>query len=433
VISRISVSPGMTPQSQKESKMDKAATSSTFNELVDQVRQEIEQRQARLDQHRPALESDLAAVQQQIAGWTMSLGNGALNPAVRQELEEILQVSLARRTTLEQQLLELDARADQTQQIVDPQAVRQRLATLAEVLTADSPTRCNLILSQHIDGIVVQPDGLVELKVCTLGLLGEQAIKLLAETEPVISDPPDGPAKSIKGTRRRRTKLKDSGRWVDSVENDRLGEFACRSERFAGVGAQWFQMATFVVPPKPLSWAEQHAEAVFHRRQEGKLSFGQLAKEFGKSKPTMMAAVQRYLDTHPEACDEVRLSAGGKKPRTDVRPFAQEALRMCEEGMSKEKVAQHFGVSYHVIQRALECAHNENGTVMPTQKSVAQQQQAEAWRLWQEGFELQDIARKIDTSTTTIRKRLRQAAADAGEVLPDLRTRDSKAKLRAQL
>ena len=69
-----------------------------------------------------------------------------------------------------------------------------------------------------------------------------------------------------------------------------------------------------------------NAERVFLRRQQSRLSYKVLAKEFNVSGRTVGMAIAHYIATHPGAKDAVKLGRGGKRKRKfNLAAIADEA------------------------------------------------------------------------------------------------------------
>jgi len=203
-----------------------------------------------------------------------------------------------------------------------------------------------------------------------------------------------------------------------------LAEFAADTDRFAGLSDDWFWTDEFQIPDKPPSWVAENAEGVFLRRQEAKLSHGNLAAEFGVSKPTIGAAIKHYLATHPDAKDEVNLASGGARPiKFNIELFADEARQLWESGWSKSELAEKYGCSTPTIDKALALAYEQSGLPMPTRKDRQSMKNAEARQLLDAGRSLDEIAEALKVSDVTARKYLKASFAAEGKAMPDLRRR----------
>ena len=61
-------------------------------------------------------------------------------------------------------------------------------------------------------------------------------------------------------------------------------------EWFSGLPPEFFWLDRFQVPPRVL-WPEAHADEVLAKYREGNVSKAQLARDFGKSVPTIRKAI----------------------------------------------------------------------------------------------------------------------------------------------
>lgn len=394
-------------------------------ELVDQVRQRLSALGKEQHDQRPALENELSEIRSKANGWSASLAKTDLAPGVRAAIEAQWADALERATELEGLLDEESAHDEQAEALCQPEQILGRLDRLADVLASNNPTMGNLELSLHIDRIECGVDGAVRMRTCKLGTLTD-AVPLLSDPAKLSDAEPIAESETAKprsGPRRRgRLRIEDGD--GDEAELRALGEFVTDPKRFAGLGDEWFWTDTFQIPDGPLSWAAQNSEAVFRRRQEARLSYAKLGKEFGVTAPTARAAVQHYLDRHPEAVDEVRLRPGGKRPpKFDVSQFAAEARRLWESGWSKLKLAEKYSCSTPVIDKALAYAYAQDGLPVPTPKERGNEQVAKARQMLDEGCMLAEIAQALDASTATARQYLRESFAASGEAKPDLRKR----------
>lgn len=392
-------------------------TPSWLPELMDQVNAGLRKSGEGKQERRPALEAELQELTEKIQGWNVSLARPTLPDAVREAIELQWGEAEERRQELKAQLAELTQADLQAEELVEPDQVVRKLERLADVLAETDPTRGNLELSLHIHRIRCFHGGRVELRMCKLGVMPD-AVELLAHDAGAIGT---SSSTSTETARRRRGKLRvieDEG----DVDLQTQAEFAADSDRFAGLGDQWFWIDEFRIP-ESRSWAAENAEAVFQRRVTEQLSFAELAAEFDVTPPTIGAAVKKYLQDHPNEAD-IRLAKGGKrKPKIDLAPFADEARRLWLAGESKEKLAERFGCSEPTVTKAITFAYEREGGTMPTRTDMLRENAAAARRLHDAGSSLAEIAAAMRISTTTARAYLRSSLAAEGKSLPDLRRR----------
>ena len=324
--------------------------------LMDQVELGLQGLTAGRHDQRPVLEQELKQIEENIQGWSESLAKPKLPAAVREAIETQWAAATGRQQAIEAELSELMQEGLRAEQLVQPEHVLDRLDHLADVLAANDPTRGNLELSLHIDRITCYRDNRVTLRMCKLGLM-PNALELLALS--VVKPPGEGPANSKVSRARRRGKLRvveDDG----MVDLRAQADFITDPDRFVGLGDQFFWIDEFRIPESS-SWAAEHAETVFRRRQESRFSYAKLAAEFGVTPPTIGATIRKFLADHPGVEDDVHLPRGGKRPpKYDLSKFADEARGLWLDGWTKEKLADKYGCSIrrwlsHTSETACRC------------------------------------------------------------------------------
>ena len=398
-------------------------------ELVAQVRAEVARLNENQHQQRPALGAEYETLARKKKGWSESLAKPDLPPAVRVDIEAEWAAAVERMQGIENLLSEEASRQQIVDELVDPEAILDRIERLSDVLAKQNPTLGNLELSLHIDKIICSPDGIVTMRTCKLGALTE-AVDLLAngdgdEAGESVDDEHDDKSNSnYQVTRRRRGRLRVADADDDGVDMRALADFAADPERFAGLGEEWFWCDVFQIPGKPPSWAEQNAEAVFERRQKAELSYAKLGREFGVTAPTARAAVEHYLAEHPKSKDEVNLPRGGQRPpKFDLSEFGHEARAHWEAGWSKLKLAEKYDCSSPTIDKALAWSYAQEGRQMPTRQDRKQAKMLRARDMLDAGHSLEDIAEALDVSDVTARQYLQDSFAAEGKRMPDLRRR----------
>jgi transposase-like protein len=194
-----------------------------------------------------------------------------------------------------------------------------------------------------------------------------------------------------------------------NVSPDTL-EFATQTNRFAALDDRWFWIDEFQVPGRPVAWVDQHAEAVFIRRQKSKLSLGALAREFDVSTPTIKAAIRCFEEAHPGIKDQVKVQCGGKRPeKFDLSAIGPDSRKLLEQGDTKLDLAKRFGCSTPVIDRAIAWAYQQEGLQVPTSAERTAARIEQVRRLDNEGKTLIEICNIMDVSDVTARKYLRQS------------------------
>jgi len=366
----------------------------------------------------PALAQEREAIAEKVQGWSMSLANPQLPFAVRRSIEGEWAAATERQQAIEAELSGLQQQELLANNFVQPKQVLERLNNLEEVLNKGNPTRGNLELSMHIDRITCSKGGKVTVRICKLGIIPDVVDLLGPHSAESASE---RPATTIRQSRRRnKLRVTESSGAVDLRAQ---ASFAADTQRFAGLGEEWFWVDEFSIPIRT-SWSEVNAKVVFRRRQKSRLSYAKLASEFGVTRPTIAAAIRRYLEDHPDEHDGVILQGGGKRrPKFDLSEFCDEARELWNAGWSTEKLAKKFGCSSPTITKAIAFAYARNGLPMPTREEVRRDKWAVARKLLEQGKELNEIAATMNVSDATARHLLQESFAADKKAMPDLRRR----------
>jgi hypothetical protein len=391
-------------------------------ELVQQVEEGLQHLNADRHDQRPALQQELQQIEETIQGWSASLAKPNLPVAVRETVESQWATAAERQQEIKAELSELSQAGARAEELVRPEQVLDRLDNLADVLAANDPTRGNLELSLHIDRVVCHRDDRVTLRMCKLGIMPD-AVGMLCPpvVKPSGNDSPS--SKSAKARRRGKLRIvEDDG----TVDLQAQAEFIANTDRFAGLGDEWFWIDEFRIP-ESLSWAAENSEVVFRRRQESRLSYAKLADEFDVTPPTIGAAIRHYLKAHPGERDEVCLPRGGKRPpKFNLAAIGDEARQLWIDGWSKEKLAEKYGCSPPTVVKAIAFAYAQEGKPMPTREEVRRAKVTEARRSFDEGKTLESIVATMKVSVSTVRKLLQESFAADGKTMPDMRSKEHR-------
>lgn len=325
-----------------------------FREFVAQVQEEFTRLQPESPDRSDSLRAELQALEQQCDGWMQSLGDRDLSRSLRLALQEKYDRSQDRIATINADLNSSGARSRAREQAIDPARIAACLQKLEGILAGQNASATNLMLSQHIDGIYCDTDGKVVVRTCRLGALAG-SLDLLPRQEVDAVDYGGNDGHSIyRAIPRRRTK-RDVG---DAMEDDEVLEgaieFAVDPERFAGLGAQWFTEAIFQVPER-LSWSQAHAREVAEYRLQTKKSMALTALHFGKTIPTIRAALDYAKQTHGLDALGTQISMSTRSNWSREHAAEVEDFFAAKDATMKAAVA-HFGKSPPTIQKALEFA-----------------------------------------------------------------------------
>lgn len=264
-------------------------SSSFYDKLCDQVQAELDRLAGDKRTGRPNLERELERVQNSIKGLGESLANPALKDNVRSALEAQLGERLDDESNLLEQLRSEELMQRSARQVVDRAEVLERLKRLHDVLHSGNPSEVNVELSHFVDRIEVLPEKGVNLRICPLGVsatgishLTERQAVVAASTPTVLTEPA-----SSRGTPRRRS--------IRNVENRDEAHFVADPNRFREVPESMFVTKRLEEPVRQ-PWPEANAEAVYALRYDAsgqiKKTVRELEEHFGKSKPTIYAALR---------------------------------------------------------------------------------------------------------------------------------------------
>jgi hypothetical protein len=273
--------------------------SRAIEELVREVKQELERQQAQTPSRVPALEAELASATNQIQSYTITLGKLDLSPATRGHVEGALDDSIRRQQELQTEL-EWERRArEQVEVVVDEEKIKAALSRLDQLLTGENLSLANIELALHIDRIQCFDDGRVRIRMCKLGAL-PAAAKLLASPEsPSPTDVTDGHVKP-----RRRSRRSTSAADYGDRDIKELAIFSSDVNRYAGLDDMWFTVDEFRIPVRT-AWVERKADEIYDYRAQhlvgDRHATTKLVEKFGKSRPTILKALRIAEERRKEA------------------------------------------------------------------------------------------------------------------------------------
>jgi len=343
-------------------------------EFIDAVRRELSAYEAERPDLTTALLAEKRELEDKCRGWLQTLGRPSLSSLVRINVEAELDNAQVRIRQIDGDREERLAQQKQRESVLDPQLVVERLQQLATVLDSSNPSAMNVMLSHHIDTIWCDEAGVVTIRTCKLGALTSDLDLFVRD----VSEPPPLPP-AVKqarylGTPRRRGRLDTAGAIEDDEQAEDANDFATDTNRFAGLGAEWFCDDQLTVP-ETLSWAEENAKEVAEYRLSTHSSMELTAKHFQKSVPTIRASL-RY------AKELLGIDAFGKSVSRPTLPNwsrekAQEVERFMQQpGATMKAALAHFGKTEPTIRKALKLAKAErdaNHKVTPTDPSPPSQ------------------------------------------------------------
>ncbi|MBN69888.1 MAG: hypothetical protein CME32_11500 [Gimesia sp.] len=407
--------------------IDSLINSHWYPVILSEIQQEMNKLLKNDSDSESSLLHELERIADQKKGWMISLSDPNLPQSIRDEIHKDYQQVENREHDIKLHLERRQKREQYMAELLKPELVLECLNRLDEVLAGENVTRGNLELSLHIDRIECFTDGHVKMKLCRLGPL-PQCVEFITHNSSITeSETHSGKIdrSEHQATPRRRARLRVESIGPEGKELETAAAFVSDPERFSGIGSEWFEEIEFDVPDEK-HWYQIYASEVFHRRQEAKLPYAKLAKEYGVTTPTVRAAVLHYLDTHPDAKDNVKLQCGGKRPpKFDLSKIGPEARVLWESRWSKLKLAEKFGCSPPTIDKALEWSYAQDGLSMPTKEELQNAIATRARNLLDEGKSLEEISNIMDCSDVTVRRYLKMSFEAEGKTMPDLRRKSA--------
>lgn len=125
-------------------------------------------------------------------------------------------------------------------------------------------------------------------------------------------------------------------------------------DRFTGLGPEWFWEDELTVPGPPETWVSANAQAVAEKRREMGWTHEKLAEHFGKSPPTIRAALKLAVQRDPSLATPRKMA----QPRWTETHYADVAA-LRQSGMTVAELSQHFGKSDCWIRAALRLAREK--------------------------------------------------------------------------
>ncbi len=333
---------------------DCGPTSTRLLEFVEIVRRELELHQALQPDPTAALQAEQHDLEARCGGWTQSLGNRDLSAIVRHTIEGELERAMTRIQQIEAEQMARLAGTQQRQQVLDPQEISERLQRLATMLNEGNASAMNLMLSHHIDSIWCDDSGHVVIRTCKLGALAGDLTLFITDSSRLQGSASDAVPAKFCAKPRRRARLDIKGAIEDDEAEIEANEFAVDTDRFAGLGPEWFAEDHFDVP-ETLSWAQANAQAVAEFRLSTHSSMEVTAKHFNKTTPTIRAALNY-------AKEKYGIDAFGKSISRPTLPnWSRANAQAVVEFMSQPDVTMkmavaHFERTEPTIRKALEFA-----------------------------------------------------------------------------
>jgi DNA invertase Pin-like site-specific DNA recombinase len=317
-----------------------------FRDLMGRVREEFNRLHTRASEQPPLIGAEIQDSRKKVHGWTMSLANPDLAHSVRSNIESLIAEENTRVAMLTRRLEGIHAADHRLEGALDEGAVVERLNRLSDVLAENNPSRCNIELSLHIEGIHCYQDRRVVVRSCRLGGLAG-AIEQL--TEPGVIMPQAAHSLGVVPVKARRRTLRRAGGIHDSNEElDFAGDLATDVGRFNGLASEWFWEDKFEIPVVR-SWHETHALAVAAKRKETGWTEDLLAIHFGKSRPTIRAAMNYARSIDPTVAAEPRKVPPARWANTHYL----EVKALLDQGLSRAEIGRRLSVGPWLVGQAV--------------------------------------------------------------------------------
>ena len=340
-----------------------STVSESFETISDEVAEEmrslieeyLEKQSSTENDSRPAIASQITEIDEQIRGWTQSLGNPSLPHEVRRSIETDFNVAIELKAELEEALAQLEYVFASRSFRLDSAKVRKMMSRLSDVLAEPNPSLANIELSLHIDKINCKPDGTVTVRFCKLGLAGIEAVNSIGLVEVNNNPIADGDTDSDNGgkyacTPRRRARLSASSDLYSAWDLESLAHWATDPHRFDYMDDCWFEEVTFV-RPKQLCWAEENAIAIAECRLNERLTEAALAEKFGVSNLTIRKGLKIALKLDSKYNDIPK-----KMPRSRWDEDHAAEVHAISHTMMMKDMVSHFGKTDTTLRKAIKFA-----------------------------------------------------------------------------
>lgn len=340
---------------------ERLLSSPEFLAMVESVKQLIAESEPDSRAVGATLQAEKESLNQRRRGWLLSLSDPGLDHSVRMAIQHEYSAADQRQLEIDSQLGQLVSKTARLGANITPETVAGRLEQLETILEGENASAVNLELAQHIASIRCSPNGEVTVKLCILGAIADSADFVDAISK-------SGSTRPNSTSGRRRTKRNVAAAYEDDEAAETANNFAVDPERFAELGPEWFTEKKFQVPERQ-SWVEKNAMNVAKYRFDNKTTMEVTAKHFGKSVPTIRAALRI-------AQSVFGFDAFGKKISNSTwncwfrinAHLVDEFLR--QPGATIETAAKHFGKAEGTISKAKrlasEIARAVNATTVST-------------------------------------------------------------------
>lgn len=339
--------------------------------LINQVRKMVEaQRVQDHAQHEsiiPELESELVKLQDQVSGWSISLGQPQIPLRLRTKLIADSGEALERIDKIEQLINTQESESAVFDRIVKPSEIEDRLDKLGEVLEGECPTSMNLELSMHIDRIDCFHDNRITCRSCKIGSVPDAVIWFSKSSEQLES------ALESESDDTYQTKPRRRG-WLNvndlSLSDDQLSDrinMATDPHRFDRLPDEWFWIDEFRIPEKTF-WAKENAGAVLARYNElkesqKKVSLNVIANEFGKTRPTITRALDIALGE-----DAAERAPHRKEPTVKVKgnvELENQIAELHDRGTLNKDIGEMLNIARSTVTNALDRIYKKRGLPRP--------------------------------------------------------------------
>lgn len=342
----------------------------TVSELVVETRQMVEVRRQRSHQKPEAelagLTAELEQLEDKIRGWAVTLAKTNLHRRLRDNLETQTSAAYDRIEMIEQAIQENEAEESVLEAAVRPIEVSSRLKQLHEVILGECPTATNLELSMHIDRIDCFDDGRVVSRICKIGS-SPLAVQWFCDPDAEVDrEPRNSKANGHRVKPRRRALLRlhaDEGDYDELMNRIHM---ATDPNRFAGLPDQWFWTDEYQMPEKTY-WVHDNAQRVLARYDEIKAngkkpSLNAMAKEFGKSRPTISRALDIAVGAGNVNKPEHRREPTSVKGNPE---FESKIAEMHDDGKLNKEIAETLGLGRSTVTMALDRLYVQRGFPRP--------------------------------------------------------------------
>lgn len=334
---------------------EQIAGHSAFLALQHLVSAEVSRLEAALPDTERQLETERQQLQDKKRGWLLSLADASLSPVLRRQLQDFFDEADNRLRLIDQLLQQHRQKVTSLTDLCTPQRVVEELRQFQQFVRCENASQINLQLSRLIDTITVTTNGTVRVRFSLLACLADPSVT--SQYAQTVAEPADRATEVPRMRARRPSRNVPATCPADPLAISFPQDNGINIDRFDGWPDDWFQVVEWTIPIRR-SWSEEHALEVAESRLASPCNLDTLAERFGKSRPTIQAAIKhaKLMGVDATRVDGRHLQPNWAKDHAD-----EVAGYYRQHGENISQAARHFGKSTTWVREALRNAGIVNG------------------------------------------------------------------------